>query len=119
MQTKWQPSTSLILIQTCDTYVKFDINLKLFTGDLLHELSNDGARVQFDLFLRQVILPKMLQSTNNGDRECHIIVLMDDDVVECDDDYPPPMGEEFTQGICHYECTVYFVVYQHFRFKSS
>ena len=93
-------------------------NFKLFTGDLLHELSNDGARVQFDLFLRQVILPKMLQSTNNGDRECHIIVLMDDDVVEWDDDYPPPMGEEFTQGICqsHCECTVYFVVY--FWFQS-
>jgi len=68
-------------------------------SDLLHELSNDGARVQFDLFLTQVILPKMLQSTNNGDRECHIIVLMDDDVVEWDEDYPPPMGEEFTQAI--------------------
>lgn len=81
------------------TAVSRPLYSKVYTaGDLLHELSNDGAKVQFDTFLQRVILPKMLQSTNNGDRECHIIVLMEDDVVDWDDDYPPPMGEEFTQG---------------------
>ena len=46
-------------------------------------------------------LRKMLQSTNNGDRECHIIkVPKDDDVVKLDDDYPPPIGEEFTHCMC-------------------
>lgn len=65
---------------------------------MLHELSNDGAKVQFQEFLQKIILPKMLQSTNHGDRECHIIILMEDDVVDWDDDYPPPMGEELTQG---------------------
>ena len=71
----------------------------VITGELLHELSNDGAKTQFNDFLQKIILPKMLQSTNHGDRECHIIILMDDDVVEWDEDYPPPMGEEMTQGI--------------------
>jgi len=66
---------------------------------LLHELSNDGAKAQFQEFLQNIILPKMLQSTCHGDRECHIIILMEDDVVDWDEDYPPPMGEELTQGI--------------------
>lgn len=72
--------------------------LHFFLGELLHELSNDGAKQQFNTFLQEVILPKMLQSTNHGDRECHIVVLLEDDFVDWDDDYPPPMGEEMTQG---------------------
>lgn len=35
-----------------------------------------------------------------GDRECHIVVLMDDDVLEWDEEYPPQMGEEYTQSKC-------------------
>ncbi|XP_067945639.1 BTB/POZ domain-containing protein 10-like [Watersipora subatra] len=68
-------------------------------SDLLHELSNDGAKIQFKEFLESIILPKMLESTNHGDRECHIIILMDDDVVDWDDDFPPSMGEELPQVI--------------------
>lgn len=30
------------------------------TGGLLHELSNDGARKQFNLFLEDMILPEMV-----------------------------------------------------------
>ena len=34
----------------------------------------------------------------NGDRECHIVVLAEDDVVEWDPVYPPHMGDENTVG---------------------
>ena len=33
-----------------------------------------------------------------GDRECHIVILCDDDIVEWDENYPPPIGEENAQG---------------------
>ena len=33
-----------------------------------------------------------------GSRECHIVVLANDDVVEWDEEYPPSMGEEETQS---------------------
>ena len=36
--------------------------------------------------------------TQRGDRECHIVILCEDDVVDWDDEYPPQMGEEYVQG---------------------
>ena len=33
-----------------------------------------------------------------GDRECHIVVLSEEDSVDWDEEFPPQMGEEFTQG---------------------
>ncbi|KAK2149717.1 hypothetical protein LSH36_440g01006 [Paralvinella palmiformis] len=70
-------------------------------GGLLHELSNDGARDQFSVFLEELIVPRMVESAKHGDRECHIVVLADEDedLVEWDDEYPPQMGEELTQVI--------------------
>jgi BTB/POZ domain-containing protein 10 len=65
---------------------------------LLHELSNDGAREQFNVFLDDRILPMMVQSAQRGDRECHIVILMEDDIVDWDEDFPPPM-EDFSQVI--------------------
>ncbi|MFH4980875.1 hypothetical protein AB6A40_007584 [Gnathostoma spinigerum] len=70
-------------------------NLRSF----LHELSNEGARQQFTQFLEDIILPQMVASTEHGDRECHIVVLLDDDVVDWDELYPPQMGEETTQVV--------------------
>jgi BTB/POZ domain-containing protein 10 len=29
-----------------------------------------------------------------GDRECQIVILCDDDLIEWDDDYPPQLGQE-------------------------
>ncbi|XP_015913504.1 BTB/POZ domain-containing protein KCTD20 isoform X1 [Parasteatoda tepidariorum] len=63
----------------------------------LHELSNEGARQQFERFLDDLILPVMVSSAQRGDRECHIVVLLDDDIVDWDTDYPPQMGEEYSQ----------------------
>lgn len=66
---------------------------------LLHELSNEGARQQFEKFLEELLLPVMVTSAQKGDRECHIVVLLDDDVVDWDEKYPPQMGEEQSQII--------------------
>ena len=35
-----------------------------------------------------------------GNRECHLVVLQDDDTVEWDEAYPPNMGEEFVESMC-------------------
>lgn len=71
----------------------------LLPGGLLHELSNEGARCQFELFLEDLILPLMVASAQRGDRECHIVNLLDDDVVDWDKEYPPEMGEEYSQTV--------------------
>lgn len=64
----------------------------------MHELSNEGARCQFEVFLEELILPLMVISAQRGDRECHVVVLLDDDIVEWDEKYPPQMGEEYCQS---------------------
>ncbi|CAJ0955777.1 unnamed protein product, partial [Mesorhabditis belari] len=69
---------------------------------LLHELSNEGARMQFTRFLEEIIFPQMVASTEHGERECHIVVLLDDDVVDWDDEYPPDFrmtGEDTTHVV--------------------
>lgn len=70
-----------------------------FAGGLLHELSNEGARCQFEVFLEDLILPLMVSSAQRGDRECHVVNLLDDDIVHWDKDYPPETGEEYSQTI--------------------
>jgi len=67
--------------------------------ELLHELSNEGARDQFEQFLERDILPEMVECASQGDRECHIVILLEDDAIDWDEDFPPPMGEEYTQTI--------------------
>jgi len=66
---------------------------------LLHELSNEGAREQFETFLEMLILPEMVECATRGDRECHIVILLEDDSIDWDEDFPPQMGEEYTQTI--------------------
>ena len=36
------------------------------TGDLMHELSNDGARAQFDKLIHRVLLPVMVDCAKVG-----------------------------------------------------
>jgi len=40
----------------------------------------------------------MVNSAQRGDRECHVVVLTDDDYVDWDEEYPPQMGEEYSQS---------------------
>lgn len=75
-----------------------DIFVGFISGALMHELSNDGARRQFEFYLEEMILPLMVASAQSGERECHIVVLTDDDVVDWDEEYPPQMGEEYSQS---------------------
>lgn len=67
--------------------------------ELLHELSNEGAREQFEQFLERDILPEMVECASQGDRECHIVILLEDDAIDWDEDFPPPMGDGDTQTI--------------------
>lgn len=73
-------------------------SVSLAPGALMHELSNDGARRQFEFYLEEMVLPLMVASAQSGERECHIVVLTDDDVVDWDEEYPPQMGEEYSQS---------------------
>ncbi|KAH7714167.1 K+ channel tetramerization protein [Aphelenchoides avenae] len=66
---------------------------------LLHELSNEGARGQFTVFLEEIILPHLVRCAEHGDRECHIVVLLDDDVVDWDEEFPPQMGEDTSEVV--------------------
>ena len=46
-----------------------------------------------------MILPSLVSSAERGDRECHVVVLKDDDIVDWDAEYPPQTGEEYSQII--------------------
>jgi len=48
--------------------------------------------------LEDLILPLMVASAQRGDRECHVVVLLEDDMVEWDEEFPPQMGEEYCQS---------------------
>lgn len=74
----------------------------------LHELSNEGARKQFEKFLEELILPVMVTAAQRGDRECQIVVLLDDDIVDWDRDHPPQTGEEHSQIIYSTEMYRFF-----------
>lgn len=100
---KCPPSVSVQeLREACDyLLVPFDahtVRCQNLRG-LLHELSNEGARCQFEVFLEALILPLMVNSAQRGDRECHIVVLLDDDTVDWDEEYPPQMGEEYSETV--------------------
>ena len=41
----------------------------------------------------------MVTCASQGDRECHIVILLEEDTIDWDEDYPPPMGEEYSQTI--------------------
>ncbi|KAJ8257196.1 hypothetical protein GJAV_G00182960 [Gymnothorax javanicus] len=88
------------LREACDYLcINFDYNTVKCRdlSALLHELSNDGARRQFEGFLEELVVPAMVSCAQGGERECHIVVLTDDDIVDWDQEHPPPMGEEYSQ----------------------
>ncbi|CAH8616232.1 unnamed protein product [Heterobilharzia americana] len=64
-------------------------NLRAF----LHELSNDGAHGIFGQFLETHILSLLVKCTQLGERECHIVIVTDDETIDWDPDYPPQMPE--------------------------
>ena len=48
-----------------------------------------------------------------GDRECHIVILVEEDQIDWDEDFPPQMGEEYTQTI------VSNAMYRFFRYVEN
>jgi BTB/POZ domain-containing protein 10 len=64
---------------------------------LMHELSDDGARNQFERFLGEYLILALAKSAQTGDRECHVVILKDEDSVSWDPEYPPNTGEEYLQ----------------------
>ncbi|KAK3708609.1 hypothetical protein QZH41_011776, partial [Actinostola sp. cb2023] len=97
------PSISIPeLRETCD-YLLIPFNANIIKcqnlRELLHELSNDGARNQFLEFLEEFIVPIMVSAAKKGNRECHVVILAEEDIVEWDREYPPSMGEEYHQII--------------------
>lgn len=60
---------------------------------------DDGAHKQFDHYLEELILPITVGCAKKGERECHIVVLTDEDSVDWDEDHThtPLMGEEYSQ----------------------
>lgn len=81
----------------------------------MHEISNDGARDQFEALLATVIVPAMIKCARvclytltcsiltmllqKGERECHLVVLLEEDVIEWDEENPPNMGEDQIQSV--------------------
>ena len=43
-------------------------------------------------------MPAMVACAQGGERECHIVVLAEDDIVDWDEEHPPPIGEEYSQS---------------------
>ncbi|CAL8082787.1 unnamed protein product [Calicophoron daubneyi] len=64
-------------------------NLRAF----LHELSNDGAHAIFERFLEAHILSLLVKCAGLGERECHVVIVTDDEIIDWDPDYPPQMPE--------------------------
>ncbi len=70
----------------------------MFIGGFLHELSNQGAKNQFEIYLDNLIYPTLIKSCQKGDRECHIVILHEDDYIEWDEEFPPQTGEQNSQS---------------------
>lgn len=118
---KCPPTVSVLeLREACDyLMIPFDattIKCQDLRG-FLHELSNEGAKKQFDYYLEKLIFPVLIQETNKGERECHIVVLCEDDIIEWDPEYPPQMGEQYSQI---YETVIYSTnLYRFFKYIEN
>lgn len=53
----------------------------------------------------------MVASAQRGDRECHVVVLLDDDMVDWDEEFPPQMGEEYCQSKLESTHDVIYIYY--------
>jgi len=85
------------LRESCD-YFMIPFNSEIVKCDnlaeLMHELSNQGARDEFNSLLEHLIVPTLVKATHRGEREIRLVILHDDDVIDWDDEYPPLCEEE-------------------------
>ncbi|CBY09164.1 unnamed protein product [Oikopleura dioica] len=92
------PGISLAeLRETCD-YFLIPFNSETVQcenlADMMHELSNLGARDEFTKLLKTLIIPKLVEASAVGDREIRLVVLHDEDIIDWDKDFPPLSEEE-------------------------
>lgn len=66
---------------------------------LLHEIANDGARKHFEDFLESKVMPSIVQRALKGERECNVVILLDNEQIEWNPKLPPPSGEAQSQVI--------------------
>lgn len=66
---------------------------------LLHEIANDGARKHFEDFLESKIMPSIVQRALKGERECNVVILLDNEQIDWNPKLPPPSGEAQSQVI--------------------
>lgn len=94
---------SLYTIYLC-SILKLYLN---YTFHLLHSTANLTCifLLQWYVMLGFFFVPfviKLIKNalfSQNGDRECHIVVLTDEDILDWDNDYPPQtLGEEYSQS---------------------
>ncbi|XP_058053788.1 BTB/POZ domain-containing protein 10 [Anopheles bellator] len=99
------PTVSVLELREACDYLLIPFNAETIRCQnlrgLLHELSNEGASIQFGAFLESLILPLMVDAARQGHRECHIVVLSEDDIIDWDAEYPPQMGEEDCQTVAN------------------
>ncbi|XP_050097732.1 BTB/POZ domain-containing protein 10 isoform X2 [Anopheles aquasalis] len=99
------PTVSVLELREACDYLLIPFNAETIRCQnlrgLLHELSNEGASIQFEAFLESLILPLMVDAARQGHRECHIVVLSEDDTIDWDEEYPPQMGEEDCQTVAN------------------
>lgn len=97
------PTVSVSELREACNYLLIPFNADIIKcqnlSELLHEISNDGGREKFtNHFMEELILPKMIECARRGNRECHLVVLKDDDVVEWGE-FIPNSGEEYAEII--------------------
>lgn len=78
----------------------------------LNEMSNDGAKDQFTSYLINDIIPVMVHCARKGERECQIVILMEDDIIDWDDDDPPSLGEERIQRVVNNDLYHFFKYFE-------
>ncbi|XP_046584369.1 BTB/POZ domain-containing protein 10-like [Haliotis rubra] len=79
---------------------------RMFTSSLENKFTRPNERGEYEVaegisatVFRAILVSVIILCHFHGDRECHIVVLTEEDIVEWDDDYPPQMGEEYSQII--------------------
>jgi len=97
------PTVSVSELREACNYLLIPFNADVIKcqnlSELLHEISNDGGREKFtNHFMEELILPKMIECARRGNRECHLVILKDDDVVEWGE-FIPNSGEEYAEII--------------------
>jgi hypothetical protein len=85
----FSPATPVSSTNNTDSHDITEILLKVMLINITVTLS-----IRFVFITMSCIKVLFYVLLQRGDRECHIVVLTDEDVVDWDEEYPPQTGEE-------------------------